>query len=165
MADLDVTPERQRNSEPTRSFFHHPLVSLQNEIDRAFGDFFKNLDMPKLPALSNGTMVPKADFSESDAGYELAVEMPGVLEKDLNVSVKNGVLTVKGEKKSETEEKKKDYYRAERSYGSYYRSMMLPEDADEPKISARYADGVLRIAIPKSPDAKTKSQNIVIQKG
>lgn len=165
MANQEVTTERPRNSEPSRSFFRHPLVSLQNEIDRAFGDFFESFDMSKLPALSNGTMVPKADFSESDSGYELAVEMPGVPEKDLNVSVKNGVLTVKGEKKSETEEKKKDYYRAERSYGSYCRSITLPEDADEPKISARYADGVLRIAIPKSSEAKTKSQKIAIQKG
>jgi HSP20 family protein len=165
MANPDVTPERTRPNEPSRSFFRHPLVSLQDEIDRAFGDFFQGFDLAKLPALSSGAIVPKADFSESESGYELAVEIPGVPEKDLNVSVRNGVLTVKGEKKSERDEKKKDYYRSERSYGSYCRSMTLPEDADEPQISAHYADGVLRIVIPKSAEAKTKSQTIVIQKG
>ena len=164
MANQEVSAERGRHGELSRSF-QHPLASLQSEIDRVFGDFFNTLDMAKLSVFSNGTMVPKADFSESDAGYELAVEMPGVTEKDLDVSVKNGVLTVKGEKKSEREEKKKDYYRAERSYGSYYRAMTLPEDADESKIAARYTDGVLRIAIPKSAEAKTKSQKIAIQKG
>lgn len=163
MANQEVTTERSRRAEPSRSFLHHPLASLQSEIDRVFGDFFETFD--NFPTLSNGTMVPKADFSESDSGYELAVEMPGVAEKDLDVSVKNGVLTVKGEKKSEREEKKKDYYRAERSYGSYYRAMTLPEDADEAKIAARFTDGVLRVAIPKSAEAKSKSQKIAIQKG
>lgn len=163
MANQQVTNERSQRSEPSQSFLHHPLASLQNEIDRVFGDFFQNFDASKFPGFFNGALVPKADFSESESGYELAVEVPGVSEKDLDVSAKNGVLTVRGEKKSETE-KKKGYLRSERSYGSYYRAMTLPEDADEPKITARYADGVLRIAIPKSADAKSKSQKIAIQK-
>lgn len=164
MANQEVATDRGRHAEPARSMFHHPLASLQSEIDRVFGDFLQSVDLSKFPAFMNGEIVPKADFSESETGYELAVEVPGVSEKDLEVSVKNGVLTVKGEKKSEREEKKMDYLRTERSYGSYYRAMTLPEDADESKISARYADGVLRIGIPKSADAKSKSQKIAIQK-
>lgn len=164
MSNQEATSERGRRNELSRSFLHHPLTSLQNDIDRVFGDFLQNFDSIKFPGFSSGALVPKADFSEGESGYELVVEVPGVSDKDLDVNVKNGVLTVKGEKKSETEEKKKDYIRSERNYGSYYRSMTLPEDADEPKITARYADGVLRIVIPKSADAKSKSQKIAIQK-
>lgn len=164
MANQEVTGERDRHGDPGRSFLHHPLASLQSEVDRVFGDFFQSFDTSKFPGFSNGALVPKADFSQSDTGYELAVEMPGVSEKDLDVSVRNGVLTVKGEKKNETEEKTKDFIRSERSYGSYCRSMTLPEDADEAKIAARYVDGVLRVAIPKSADATAKSHKIAIQK-
>ncbi len=163
MTNQQVTTERSQRSEPARSFLQHPLTSLQSEIDRVFGEFMQNFDTTKFPFL-NGSLLPKADFSESETAYELAVEVPGVAEKDMEVSVKNGVLTVKGDKKSEKEDKKKDYLRTERSCGSYYRAMTLPDDADEPKITARYTDGVLRIAIPKLADSQAKSQKIAIQK-
>jgi HSP20 family protein len=164
MANQELATTRGRHAEPARSMLHHPLASFQSEIDRVFGEFLQSLDLSKFPAFMNGEIVPKADFSESESAYELAVEVPGVSEKDLDVSVKNGVLTVKGEKKSEREEKKKDYLRTERSYGSYFRAMALPEDADESQITAHYADGVLRIAVPKSADSKSKSKKIAIQK-
>lgn len=165
MANQQVTVERGRSDDAGRSFIRHPLTSLQHEIDRVFGDFFPSFDFSKTRELTEtGGLVPKLDFSESDSGYELAVELPGVSEKDLDVSVKNGVLKIKGEKKKEFEEKTKDYIRTERSYGSYYRALALPEDADEPNITAKYADGVLRIVMPKSPEAKTKSHKIEIRK-
>lgn len=136
MTNQQVTTERSQRSEPTRSFLQHPLTSLQSEIDRVFGEFMQNFDTAKVPFL-NGSLLPRADLSEGETAYELAVEVPGVAEKDMEVSVKNGVLTVKGDKKSEKEDKKKNYLRTERSYGSYYRAMTLPEDADESKITAR----------------------------
>ena len=162
MANQEVTGERGRLTETPRSFLH-PIASLQNEIDRVFGDFFQTFDTGKFLS-SSGALVPKADFSENATSYELSVEVPGVSEKELTVSVKNGVLTIKGEKKNETTDKQVDFIRTERSYGSYVRSMTLPEDADEPKILAQYANGVLRIVIPKSADAKSKSQKIEIKK-
>ena len=165
MANQQVSIERGRSDDAGRSFIRHPLTSLQHEIDRVFGDFFPSFDLSKLRDSSdNGALVPSIDFSETDTGYELAVEVPGVAEKDLEVSVKNGVLKIKGEKKKEFEEKTKDYIRTERSYGSYYRAMALPEDADEPNITAKYVDGVLRVSMPKSPDAKSKSHKIEIRK-
>jgi HSP20 family protein len=162
MANQEITTERGRR-DPSRSFLNHPLMSLQNEVDRVFGDFFQNFEFGRLPGFANGSLVPKADFSESETAYELAVEIPGVSGKDLEVSTKNGVLTVKGEKKTESEEKKKDFIRSERSYGSYCRAMALPEDADESKISAHYKNGVLVITMPKSAEAKSKSHKIEIQ--
>lgn len=165
MANQQVTIERGRSDDAGRSFIRHPLTSLQHEIDRVFGDFFPTFDFSKFrETTESGALVPKIDFSETDTGYELAVEMPGVADKDLDVSIKNGVLKIKGEKKREFEEKTKDYIRTERSYGSYYRAMALPEDADESNITAKYADGVLRITMPKSPEAKSKSHKIEIRK-
>lgn len=165
MANQQVTVDRGRSDDAGRSFIRHPLTSLQSEIDRVFGDFFPSFDLSKFRESADaGAIVPKIDFSETDSGYELAVEVPGVADKDLEVSVKNGVLKIKGEKKKETEEKTKDFIRKERTYGSYYRAMTLPEDADEPNITARYVDGVLRITMPKSPEAKTTSHKIEIRK-
>jgi HSP20 family protein len=165
MSNQQVTVERGRGDDAGRSFIRHPLTTLQHEIDRVFGDFFPSFDLTKFRDSTDiGALVPKIDFSESDASYELAVEVPGVADKDLEVSVKNGVLKIKGEKKKETEEKTKDFIRTERTYGSYCRAMALPEDADEPKITAKYVDGVLRIVMPKSPEAKSKSHKIEIRK-
>ncbi len=165
MANQQVTVDRGRSDDAGRSFIRHPLTSLQSEIDRVFGDFFPSFDLSKFRESADaGAIVPKIDFSETDSGYELAVEVPGVADKDLEVSVKNGVLKIKGEKKKETEEKTQEFIRKERTYGSYYRAMTLPEDADEPNITARYVDGVLRITMPKSPEAKTTSHKIEIRK-
>jgi len=165
MANQQVSVERGRSDDAGRSFIRHPLTSLQHEIDRVFGDFFPTFDLSKFrETAESGALVPKIDFTESDTSYDLTVELPGVADKDLDVSVKNGVLKVRGEKKKETEEKTKDYIRTERSYGSYYRAMALPEDADETNITAKLTDGVLRITMPKSPEAKTKSHKIEIRK-
>lgn len=163
MANQNMSSESRRR-DLSRSVFHRPLMSLQNEVDRLFGDFLQNFDVANVSG-SGGALVPKADFSESEKGYELVLEVPGVAEKDLDVGIKNGVMTIRGEKKNETEEKNKDFVRIERSYGSYYRAMTLPQDADEEKISAHYANGVLRIAIPKSAEAKSKQHKIDIQQG
>lgn len=164
MANQQVSVERDRSVDDGRSFIRHPLTSLQHEIDRVFGDFFPTFDLSKFrETAETGALVPKIDFTESDAGYELAVELPGVADKNLDVSVRNGVLKIKGEKKKESEEKTKDYIRTERSYGSYYRAMALPDDADESKITAKHVDGVLRITMPKSAEARTKAHKIEIR--
>jgi HSP20 family protein len=101
---------------------------------------------------------PAAEASASGDAYEVVMELPGVAESDIDVSVHQGVLTVKGEKKSEREEKGKSYYFSERSYGSFQRSFRLPEDARQDQIKADFEDGVLKISVPKAvpqmPEAK-----------
>ncbi len=108
--------------------------------------------------------VPKVETAEDDKQFEITVELPGVDEKDVAVSVDDGMLTIKGEKKSEREEKKKDYHLTERSYGSFQRSFRLPENAAQDKISADFENGVLKIALPKSAGGKTGVRTISITK-
>lgn len=138
----------------------HPLASLHQEVDKLFGGFFGDLSFPYL---KNGQILPKIDLKETSDRYLLDAELPGVPAEDVEVSVANGVLTVKGEHKAEKEEKDKNYLRVERSYGQFERSINLPEDADDSKISAKSKDGVLTITIPKKPGAKPETRKIEVK--
>ena len=111
------------------------------------------------------TIAVKFDVSESDEGYEVTAELPGLDEKDVEVSISEGLVTIKGEKKAETEEKKKDTYISERSYGAFRRSFRLPQPISENKVEARFDKGVLRVTLPKAPEAKKKAKKIAIAKG
>ncbi|WP_298727313.1 Hsp20/alpha crystallin family protein [uncultured Ferrovibrio sp.] len=135
----------------------NPLEALHKEVDRLFGGFFDDLSLPAWP-LKHDRNVPKIDFKEAKTEYQLDAELPGIPAKDVQVSVANGVLTLKGEKKAEKEEKDKNYIRVERSYGRFERSFSLPADADEAKITASSKDGVLTIVIPKKEGAQQARQ-------
>ena len=107
--------------------------------------------------------VPAVDVAEKDKAYEITVELPGMDEKDIEVTVANGVLTIKGEKKEEKEEKQKDYYVSERHYGSFARSFRIPEDADANRIEARFEKGVLAVTLAKTPAAQQTQQKIAVK--
>jgi HSP20 family protein len=100
---------------------------------------------------------PTCDVSETEDEYVVKAELPGVDKKDAHVTLEQGVLTIRGERKQEKEEKGKKFHRVECSYGSFMRSFAMPEDADENKIEARYKDGVLEVHVAKSEAAKKKS--------
>jgi len=102
------------------------------------------------------SLVPDLDVHESDKSYTIEVELPGVEERDVSVAVNNGCLTVKGEKKTEREVNKDSYHLAERSFGSFERSLRLPESLDDAKIEASFNKGVLKITAPKRADAKAE---------
>lgn len=138
----------------------HPLTSLHQEVDKLFGNFFGDLSFPHF---RSGQIVPKVDFKDAGDLYQIDAELPGVPAKDVELSVVNGVLTVKGEHKAEKEEKDKNYLRIERSYGNFERSIALPDDADDAKISANSKDGVLIITIPKKPGVKTETRKIEVK--
>lgn len=138
----------------------HPLESLHQEVDKLFGNFFGDLSFPYFKP---GQTLPKIDFKDTGNAYQLDAELPGVPAKEVEVSVVNGVLTVKGERKAEKEEKNKNYIRVERSFGQFERSLSLPEDADDAKISANSKDGVLTITIPKKPGAKPETRKIEVK--
>jgi len=132
-----------------------PFVSLQREMNRVFDDFFKGFAVS--PALSGGLMgseVPKVDVSETEKEVHVSADLPGIDEKDVDVSLANGVLTIKGEKKVEKEEKDKNYHRVERSYGSFQRAIPLPCEVDEDKAEASFKQGVLTIKLPKTKEAQ-----------
>jgi HSP20 family protein len=100
--------------------------------------------------------MPAVDVFEKADKFVVKAELPGIREDDIHVSVVGDTLSIRGEKKTETEVKEEDYYRSERSYGSFYRSIPLPSKVDANKIEATFEDGVLEVALPKSAKAKPK---------
>lgn len=134
-----------------------PFAALQTEIAQLFDDFSRGWSR-SWPAATARTqeLVPSMDITESDKEFEITVELPGLQEKDVQVNVADGVLTVKGEKKAEKEEKNKNYHRYERSYGSFARALELPEGVDPDAIKANLANGVLRVTVPKPAPAQAK---------
>jgi HSP20 family protein len=107
---------------------------------------------------------PHVDLSESDKGYEIVAELPGMTEDDIQVELKDDILTLSGEKKEEREETKKDYYLSERRFGSFRRSFRIPAEVDQKRISADFKKSVLTIALPKSSKALKPSRKIGITK-
>ena len=109
--------------------------------------------------------VPAVDIAEKDKEYEITAELPGMDESNIDVKFADGLLTIKGEKKEEREEKKKDYYLSERRYGSFQRSFPVPESVDANKIEAKFVNGVLTVKLPKSSEAQKNEKKIAIKKG
>ena len=128
------------------------------EWERLFDDFFGRSPL-RLPVEERGWM-PAVDVFEKEDKFVVKAELPGMKEDDINVSVVGDTLSIKGEKKTETEIKDEDYYRCERSYGSFYRSIPLPSNVDANKIEASFEDGVLEVVLPKS--AKVKPKKIAV---
>jgi HSP20 family protein len=159
MALPSLWRSRQAGSELLPSFWE-PFGSLRRDMDRLFEDFSRDLGW-EAPL----RMAPRVDVSETESEIKIEAELPGVDEKDVEVVVSDGRLTIKGEKKQEKEEKKKDYHMVERSYGSFARSITLPFEADPDKVRATFVKGVLNVTVPKPPEVKAKEKKIAIGKG
>jgi HSP20 family protein len=151
-----------------------PLSSLRREIDRLFDDFhfgglrrsLARVDVePFWRGVAGFGAVPAVDVAEKDMEYEVTAELPGMDEKNIDVKFADGVLTIKGEKKEEKEEKKKDFYLSERRYGSFQRSFQVPKGVDADRIEAKFANGVLTVRLPKSAEAQKSEKKIAIKKG
>ena len=150
--------------------------NLHDEMDRMMSGFFGSgfgrlpsrlFDYEPLPgpSLAGTALSPRIDVSETDQAIELAAELPGMEEKDVELLVQDDVLTIRGEKKLEKEDKRKDYHVVERQYGSFQRAFSLPEIVDREKIAAKFDKGVLRVTLPKSAKAKESTRKISIAKG
>jgi HSP20 family protein len=148
---------------PSRELWE-PFGSLRRSMDRLFEDFSRDFGWGP-PALSGMAPAPRVDVSETESELRIEAELPGVDEKDVEVVMSEGRLTIKGEKKQEKEEKKKDYHMVERSYGSFTRSIVLPFAADPDQVKARFAKGVLTVSVPKPAEVKAKERKIAITKG
>lgn len=127
------------------------MTSLRNEMDHLFDRFFEPM-WREMPAI--GDWEPNVDVSEDKDAVTVKAELPGVEQKDINVSLQDGMLTIKGEKHAEKEEKDKRRHRVERSYGAFFRSMRLPAAVQADKVTATFKDGVVTITLPKAPEAK-----------
>ncbi|MDD9905640.1 MAG: Hsp20/alpha crystallin family protein [Rhodospirillaceae bacterium] len=108
---------------------------------------------------------PSADAANAENAYEINMELPGVAPEDIDVSLHDHVLTIKGEKKNSREEKTKTYYFTERSYGAFQRSFRLPGDVDASDIGADFNDGVLTLTLPKTSPAKREEEKIAVRRG
>ena len=141
----------------------HPFYSLQNQMNSLFDDFFSGFDVaPRSLAGGFGSFVPSVDIKEGDKDFTIYAELPGVDEKDVEVTVAGDSVTIKGEKKEEKEDKGKNYYYMERSYGSFHRTIPLAAEADAGKATASFKNGVLSVTIPKTQSAKAKGTKIPI---
>jgi HSP20 family protein len=129
----------------------NPFTTLQREIDRVFDSFSRGF-----PSFGMTDLTPSMNVAETDKEIEISAELPGLEEKDVQLNVADGVLTIKGEKKAEKEEKDKNYHLVERSYGSFSRSLRLPEGVNPDNIKASIAKGVLTVTVPKPAPAQTK---------
>ena len=143
----------------------HPFYSLQRQMNSLFDDFFTGFDVAPGALASGkfGSFIPSIDVKESDKEFTIRAELPGVEEKDMEVTVTNEAVTIKGEKKEEKEDKGKNYYYMERSYGSFNRVIPLSTETDANKAEASFKNGVLNITIPKSQSAKAKGTKVPIK--
>ncbi len=130
-----------------------PFRDLE-EWERRFEDSFA-WPMLQSPVAGRGWM-PAVDVFEKEDKFVVKAELPGMKEEDIDVSVVGDRLIIKGEKETETEVNEEDYYRCERSYGSFHRSILLPSTVDASKIAADFEDGVLEVTLPKAAEVKPK---------
>jgi HSP20 family protein len=124
------------------------------EID-LFDRMFSDWSVPSVWT-DESVVVPAFDVSETEKEYVISGELPGIDPKDLEVTFTDGILSIKGEKKQESEEKNEDYHRIERHYGSFQRSFRVPENVDREKLDANYKDGILRLTLPKTEQNEVK---------
>src|ERR1041384_3798636 len=137
--------------------FASEFTQMQREIDRMFDRFNGGSRENNQTSL----WIPPVDIVERENDYFVKVELPGVEKNDVKITVQDDILTVKGEKKQESEKKGHDYHRVERSYGAFQRSFTLPSSVISDKIDASFSDGVLTVSLPKAEE--TKSREIAVK--
>jgi HSP20 family protein len=154
---MNLLPGRARE---TGLDIFEDLEGFQNEMNRLF-----NLTLHRPGKKGNGTALwaPVVDIIDEKDNIRVRAELPGMKKEEIEVSVNNDTLSIKGEKKEEKEIKEKDYVRSERYYGAFHRSFILPAGVDPQRVNAAYKDGVLEITLPKREDAKPKEIKVDIK--
>jgi HSP20 family protein len=171
---LPVKTEKTPGESPSAMQAWWPVEGLRREIDRLFDDFgtgfwrspFRRSIFAAEPFWQrelSWTAAPAVDVTESDKAFEVTAELPGMDDKNIEVKVVNGNLTIKGEKQEEKEEKKKDYYLHERRFGSFERCFQVPDGVDADKIEASFKKGVLTVTLPKKPEAQKPAKKIEVK--
>jgi HSP20 family protein len=135
------------------------LLTLREKMNRLFEDVVTARGQEK--EFISSTWNPAVDIYESENQLVLTAEIPGVAEKDVEIKIEDNTLSIKGERRFETETKEENYHRLERSYGSFYRTFTLPNYVDQDKIHAEHENGVLKITMPKRTDLKPRKVKIL----
>lgn len=169
------TPARTEQKTPaeTSPQVWQPFATLQREVERLFDTFGRDLWRPPFNRSAFDVApfwrrdlqfaTPAVDIVDKDNAYEITADLPGLDEKDIEVQVVNGNLTIKGEKHEEKEEKRKDYFLQERHFGSFQRSFGIPEGVDADKIEASFKKGVLTVTLPKKTEAQKPVKKIDVK--
>jgi HSP20 family protein len=159
----DLIPWARKDAAPdAKSGSDNPIATLQREMNQVFESFWNrvgNFDWPW------GSGMARSDMVETDGAIEVSIELPGMEMKDIEVTVNDDMLTVRGEKRIERQEEKKGYYLSERSYGAIYRTIPLPPGVDGEKAEASFKNGVLTIRLPQTPEAKARVKHIEVKNG
>jgi HSP20 family protein len=162
----------KRNVEPASALQVQPFESLRREVERLFEDFGRGFWRPPSGAFAlepfwrgepTWGAAPAVDIAESEKAYEITADLPGMSEKDIEVKLANGGLIIKGQKREEKEEKKKDYYLHERRFGSFERSFRVPEGVETDKVEAGFKNGVLTVTLPKTAEAQKAEKKIAVK--
>ena len=173
-AKVPVKAEQKGEAKATVPQVLRPFESLRREVDRLFDDFgtefwrspFRRSLSEMAPAFRREFQVgpaPAVDIVEKDNAYEVTADLPGFDEKNIEVKLQNGSLCIKGERKSEKKEEKKDFHLTEREFGSFERRFTLPEGVDADKIEASLKKGVLTVTLPKKPEAQKPAKKIEVK--
>lgn len=145
--------------------FRRQMETLHKEMDRLFDEVSS---VPARPAFypqgwGRNLVVPDIDEIEDDKAFHVSIELPGMDEKDVDITLSGRLLTIRGEKKEVEKEEGKDFYRRERNYGAFRRTLELPGEVDETKIEASFKKGVLTIELPKTAEAQEKIKHIAVK--
>lgn len=169
---ITTTPIDVKKGAPARTTSPDLWQSFRTDMDRLFDRFGTGFGVPSWPRWprlfeaepSTGFAAPAMDVVEADKAFTVTAELPGMEEKDIDVSVTGDLLVIKGEKRNEKEEKNQNYYLSERSYGQFQRAFTLPTGVDRDKIAAEFAKGVLTVTLPKSAEAQQQQKKIEVKK-
>ena len=157
----NIMPWRKRKGDVAHSE-QTPFTELHQRMDDLFDDFFQGFGTGLSRFEPRHVITPSVDVSETDEEVRVTADLPGMDEKDIQVSMDDDLLTIKGEKKQEQEEKKRNYYMVERSYGEFQRVIPVPASVDKDKVKAAFKKGVLTVTLPKMPEQKAKKKAIEI---
>jgi HSP20 family protein len=168
MAITDLIPwNKNRALAARRQDVLDPFQMLRRDIDRVFGDFLTDWTRPdrtlSMFDRQMGSFMPEIDVKETENEFRVTADLPGMDEKDLEVTFVDGALSIKGEKREEHEEEKGDVYHAERRYGAFERMIPLSSDIDLSKAKATFKKGVLKITLPKTENARSNRKTIPVE--
>lgn len=161
----DLIPWGRNNNQVAATYRdaeQNPFLALRREMNRLFDDAFRGFESPLalggLPSFTGGW--PNVEISETEKEFSLTAEVPGLEEKDIEVLLNDGMLTLRGDKRSETEDKDKQF--SERFYGRFERRIPLGSEINEDKVEATFKNGVLKVTLPKTEQARAKTKRIAI---
>lgn len=157
MSMRDLIPWRRGDRDMSRNTAESPILAIQQEMNRLFDDFFgDSVPAPfRSEELGHVAVSPKVNVEETESEFHVTAELPGMHEDDIDVSLHDGALVLRGEKKFESKSEEQNFHRVERAYGSFHRSIPIPTEIDADKVDAEFSNGVLNVTLPKTETSRT----------